>query len=170
MIMRAIYVALALATISLFIQAKHAGERFSIGINDVDNNYVTGLDQLGGASLISDDKSVMILKTRSYETRSGSDERIPDMIEFMWRPEGEKFPHLDKMMVRSQIPPGCMRILHGTSPRLILSMEFFVQHGVPKFSWKLREIGLALGDRESPEVEVCRGIGYADPVAPTQPK
>lgn len=164
MVMRIFYIGLALSTISLFVQAQHAGEKFSIGIYDVDNAIRTGLDQLGGASLISDDKSVIILKTRSFETFSGSHGRLPEMIEFMWRPEAEKFPHLDKMMVRSQIPPGCLRILRSTAANHLLSLVFFVQHGVPQFSWELEEVGLAYGVRESPEVESCRGIAYSSPI------
>ncbi len=86
----------------------------------------------------------------------------------MWRPEKEKFPHLDKMLVRSQIPAKCMRILRGILVRHILSLEFFVQNGVPKFSWKLGEVGLAYGVPERPEVKACSGTGYASPVAPQQ--
>ena len=161
MVMRILYVFVALAMVTFSLKAQAASERFWIMIDDVDNVFRTGLDQLGGASLISDDKSVIILQTRSSVSYTGGHERIPDMIEFRWRPEGEKFPHLDEMMVRAQIPPECFRLLRSRSTRYVMSLAFFVQHGVPKFSLELLESGLALGARESPQVEACRGLGFS---------
>ncbi len=43
MYMRIFYVALSLATVSSFAQAQHGSERFSIGINDVNNVFRTEL-------------------------------------------------------------------------------------------------------------------------------
>ena len=86
MVTRIFYVAFALAIICFFVDTRHKGEAFSIGIYDLDDAIRTGVDKLGGASLISDDKSVMILESRAFETHSAGHHGVPDMIEFMWRP------------------------------------------------------------------------------------